>query len=92
MRSYEIDEDIRSTLYSIHKVRAGEQDHDESFLTGRMFAIIDYSTSYFEETFGGYLSYDYTTNTVLDERGRVIYNCDGRTYVEEDDEAEQVEA
>lgn len=84
MRSYEIDEDIRSTLFSIHKVRAGEQDLDESFLMGRMYAIIDYSSDYLEETFGGDCAYDQETNTVKDRSGRVVYDYDGRTYVEED--------
>lgn len=89
MRSYEIDEDIRSTLYSIHKVRAGEQDLNESFLMGRMHAIIDYSSNYLEEMFDGACAYDQETNTVKDGSGRVVYDYDGRTYVEEDDEKEQ---
>lgn len=91
MRSYEIDEDIRTTLFSIHNVRIGQQNLDESFLLGRMYAIIDYASDYLEDIFGCGCEYDRETNTVKDDRGRDIYDYNGRTYVEADDEEQEVD-
>lgn len=86
MHSYEIEEDIRSTIWSIGKVREGKLDQDEKFLLGRMYAIMDYASGWITETFGAECEYDAEANVIKDDRGRIYFNKDGRTYIEEDEE------
>lgn len=69
MRSYEIEEDIRSTVWSIGNVREGRLAQDEKFLLGRMFAIMDYADGWLTETFGGRCEYDAAANVIKDDRG-----------------------